>query len=232
MMAGAAHDPVFAKKVGVPTKVAKEFNKADDKSGFLSSAMRAKGPAYKEGGKVKKYAEGSQVSAEDEAEYRRSGQYLADRMRLEAQANKAKMDAMMKKIEENRRKAPPARSDRNNPDAATITKPYAKGGNIKKTRYASGGDVDYYEKPSHLYTRQESPKYREFGGLDKPKGERAIDNTNAAKMIRAAGSSSERTSKKVMEPREDTQSSAFYRKGGGVKGKGCEQRGTRPAKYY
>ena len=131
MMAGAAHDPVFAKKVGVPTKVAKKFNKADDKSGFLSSAMRAKGPAYKEGGKVKKYAEGSQVSAEDEAEYRSSGQYLADRMRLEAQANKAKMDDMMKKIEENRRKAPPARSDRDNPDRGTITRGFAKGGGVK-----------------------------------------------------------------------------------------------------
>jgi hypothetical protein len=29
MMAGAAHDPKFAKKVGVPQKVAKEFNRAD-----------------------------------------------------------------------------------------------------------------------------------------------------------------------------------------------------------
>ena len=131
MMAGAAHDPVFAKKVGVPTKVAKEFNKADAKSGFLSSAMRAKGPAYKEGGNVKKYAEGSQVSAEDEAEYRRSGQYLADKLQFEARNNKAKMDAMMKGIEERRRTAPPARSDRNNPDRGTITKGYAKGGSVK-----------------------------------------------------------------------------------------------------
>lgn len=229
-MAGAAHDPVFAKKVGISPKVAKEFNKADDKSGFLSSAMRAKGPAYKEGGKVKKYAEGSQVSAEDEEEYRRSGQYLADRLRLEAANNKAKMDAMMKKIEENRRKAPPARSDRNNPDRGTITRGFAKGGHMKK--FEKGGDVDYYEKPSHLYTRQESPKYREFGGLDKPKGEREIDKTNMGKMIRAARSSSESTAKKVMEPRDDTQSSAFYRKGGGVKGRGAEKRGIRPAKYY
>lgn len=131
MMAGAAHDPVFAKKVGVSPKLAKEFNKADDKSGFLSSAMRAKGPAYKEGGKVKKYAEGSQVSAEDEEEYRRSGQYLADRMRLEAMANKAKMDDMMKKVEERRRAAPPARSDRDNPDRGTITRGFAKGGGVK-----------------------------------------------------------------------------------------------------
>lgn len=28
-MAAAAHDPKFAKKVGVPQSVAKEFNKAD-----------------------------------------------------------------------------------------------------------------------------------------------------------------------------------------------------------
>ena len=29
LMAAAAHDPKFAKTVGVPTKVAKEFNQAD-----------------------------------------------------------------------------------------------------------------------------------------------------------------------------------------------------------
>ena len=35
LMAGAAHNPAFAKKVGVPPKVAKEFNKADAKTGIL-----------------------------------------------------------------------------------------------------------------------------------------------------------------------------------------------------
>lgn len=29
LMAAAAHNPAFAKKVGVPQKVAKEFNQAD-----------------------------------------------------------------------------------------------------------------------------------------------------------------------------------------------------------
>lgn len=38
LMAAAAHNPAFAKKVGVPTKVAKEFNAAD------------KGKAFKKGG--------------------------------------------------------------------------------------------------------------------------------------------------------------------------------------
>jgi hypothetical protein len=35
LMAAAAHDPKFAKRTGVPVKVAKEFNKADAKSGIL-----------------------------------------------------------------------------------------------------------------------------------------------------------------------------------------------------
>lgn len=35
MMAAAAHSPAFAKKVGVPGKVAKEFNQADKGTGIL-----------------------------------------------------------------------------------------------------------------------------------------------------------------------------------------------------
>jgi hypothetical protein len=36
LMAAAAHDPSFAKKVGVPQRVAKEFNRADAGTGKLS----------------------------------------------------------------------------------------------------------------------------------------------------------------------------------------------------
>lgn len=35
MMAAAAHDPKFAKKVGMSMAIAKEFNKADAKTGIL-----------------------------------------------------------------------------------------------------------------------------------------------------------------------------------------------------
>jgi hypothetical protein len=35
MMAAAAHNPAFAKKVGVPGSVAKEFNRADKGTGIL-----------------------------------------------------------------------------------------------------------------------------------------------------------------------------------------------------
>jgi len=32
-MAAAAHDPAFAKKLGIPQKVARDFNQADQKKG-------------------------------------------------------------------------------------------------------------------------------------------------------------------------------------------------------
>lgn len=34
-MAAAAHNPAFAKKVGIPQGVAREFNQADAKTGIL-----------------------------------------------------------------------------------------------------------------------------------------------------------------------------------------------------
>lgn len=37
-MAAAAHDPAFAKKMGIPQGVAKDFNRADAGTGILSKA--------------------------------------------------------------------------------------------------------------------------------------------------------------------------------------------------
>jgi hypothetical protein len=42
MMAAAAHNPAFAKKVGVPSKVAKEFNRADKGTGILKGKRKKK----------------------------------------------------------------------------------------------------------------------------------------------------------------------------------------------
>ena len=47
LMAGGAHDPAFAQKVGIPMKVGKEFNKADSKSGLLGIAERDRGSGIK-----------------------------------------------------------------------------------------------------------------------------------------------------------------------------------------
>jgi len=40
LMAAAAHNPAFAKKVGVPVSTAQEFNRADTGTGLLRKAMR------------------------------------------------------------------------------------------------------------------------------------------------------------------------------------------------
>lgn len=41
-MAAAAHNPKFAKRVGVPQSVASEFNKADAKTGILKKKGKPK----------------------------------------------------------------------------------------------------------------------------------------------------------------------------------------------
>lgn len=40
-MAAAAHNPAFAKKVGIPPSVAKEFNAADARTGILRKKKKA-----------------------------------------------------------------------------------------------------------------------------------------------------------------------------------------------
>lgn len=42
LMAAAAHNPKFAKKVGVPEGVAKEFNSADRGTGILRKKRKKK----------------------------------------------------------------------------------------------------------------------------------------------------------------------------------------------
>jgi hypothetical protein len=39
-MAAAAHNPAFAKKVGIPQSVAKDFNKADKGTGILKKKKK------------------------------------------------------------------------------------------------------------------------------------------------------------------------------------------------
>lgn len=39
-MAAAAHSPAFAKKVGIPVKVAKEYNAADKGTGLIGSKAK------------------------------------------------------------------------------------------------------------------------------------------------------------------------------------------------
>ena len=58
LMDAAAHNPAFAKKVGIPTKVAKEFSK------------ESKGMKFQEGGIVNKLFKGKETPAEEMKEAR------------------------------------------------------------------------------------------------------------------------------------------------------------------
>jgi len=49
MMAAAAHNPKFAKKMGIPVSVAKDYNQAD-KGKRLAEAMKAMDRKKNEGG--------------------------------------------------------------------------------------------------------------------------------------------------------------------------------------
>jgi hypothetical protein len=42
LFAAAAHNPAFAKKAGVPQKVAREFNRADKGTGILKGRRKGK----------------------------------------------------------------------------------------------------------------------------------------------------------------------------------------------
>lgn len=45
-MAAAAHNPSFAKKVGIPASVAKDFNQADKGTGILKKKKRKHGGQF------------------------------------------------------------------------------------------------------------------------------------------------------------------------------------------
>jgi hypothetical protein len=108
-MAAAAHNPAFAKKVGIPSSVAKEFNQADKGKKFreggimkndikqdkamakkavgmhekqLHGGKKSNLAALKKGGKVMKYAEGGSVKdvpEDDKPPVDKKGKYIKPR---------------------------------------------------------------------------------------------------------------------------------------------------------
>jgi hypothetical protein len=71
-MAGAAHDPAFAKKVGVPQSVAREFNQADKGTGIMTKGEKPRAAAYAAGGPVLQTSNSRFLKTEDEFRDERS----------------------------------------------------------------------------------------------------------------------------------------------------------------
>ena len=90
LMAAAAHNPSFAKKVGVPTKVAKEFNQADKGKKFGKG-----GPTLAVGrGEKLPVSQGAGLTAKGRAKYNRE---TGSNLKAPAPNPKTKADAGRRK---------------------------------------------------------------------------------------------------------------------------------------
>jgi hypothetical protein len=122
-MAAAAHNPAFAKKVGIPTSVAKEFNQAD------------KGKTFKQGGETMKHEKAVAKKAVGMHDKQMHGGKKTDLTKLK-KGGMAKGYAAggMPMVEKDGKKVPAFAADGKGK--------MAKGGKVMK--YAEGGTV----KPS------------------------------------------------------------------------------------
>lgn len=70
-MAAAAHDPAFAARVGIPQKVAADFNQADKGTRLLSQAMKSRhlrrGGAPAEGSAAEERTESASYERREDA---------------------------------------------------------------------------------------------------------------------------------------------------------------------
>lgn len=120
LMAAAAHNPAFAKKVGIPMSVAKEFNKADKGKKFgsggalkavdssdnpglskLPTEVRNKMGYMKKGGMAKKYKEGGMAdTAQDKAMIKKAFKQhdMQEHKGEHTDLTKLKKGGMMKKM--------------------------------------------------------------------------------------------------------------------------------------
>ena len=94
-MAAAAHNPAFAKKAGIPVKVAKEFNQADKGKKFGSGGemKESKAMAKKEIAFMQKKGAPKSMIKHEKAEY---GMKKGGSCKAEVKAHEKKMHGMAK----------------------------------------------------------------------------------------------------------------------------------------
>ena len=125
LMAAAAHNPAFAKKVGIPVSVAQEFNQAD------------KGRKFRSGGMAKKLFGGKETYSEEkkEAQALKSGK-ISPKQYIAGEKSEGHKEENLTKT------AKAIKSGKMSPAAyakAEQGEGYCGGGKMKK--YASGGSV-------------------------------------------------------------------------------------------
>jgi hypothetical protein len=100
LMAAAAHNPAFAKKVGVPVSVAKEFNQADKGKKFKEGGdmKESKAMVKKEIGFMKKAGAPKSMIKHEQAEAKgmKSGGACKTEAKKEVKAHEKRMHGMAK----------------------------------------------------------------------------------------------------------------------------------------
>ena len=128
LMAAAAHNPAFAKKVGVPMSVAKEFNQAD------------KGKKFKEGGMATKCATKSEAKtiAKKEVKGHEKSMHKMKKGGIieKGTGEKYKSKAAMMKHEKKESKAEEKKEHKM--CGGGMAKKYARGGGIEKKGKTKG----------------------------------------------------------------------------------------------
>ena len=134
LMAAAAHNPAFAKKVGVPMSVAKEYNQADKGKKFKGGGM-AKGCATKSDAKMiaKKEVKGHESSMH---KMKKGGMaYAKGGITEKGTGEKYKSKAAMMKHEKKESKAEEMKEHKMKRGGSCS---YAKGGGIEKKGKTKG----------------------------------------------------------------------------------------------
>jgi len=121
-MAAIAHNPKFAKKVGVPQSVGKDFSEAD------------KGKKFSGGGRPDRQAVNKKKTDHGQETLFKGGGMATKKMAMGGKAEKRMMPAKMEKVKDTMSAKKPA------PKEAAIGSP--KMGKVKNMSFAKGGGIE------------------------------------------------------------------------------------------
>jgi hypothetical protein len=130
-MAAAAHNPAFAKKVGIPTSVAKEFNQAD------------RGKPFKQGGETMKHEKAVAKKAVGMHDKQMHGGKKTDLTKLKKGGMTKMAMGGMPMVEKDGKKVPAFAADGKGKMAkgGKVMK-CAEGGAVKPKKMAKGGGIE------------------------------------------------------------------------------------------
>ena len=210
-MAAVAHNPAFAKKVGIPQSVGKDFNKAD------------KGKTFKKGGIMKETMGPRGMNEDVEKGSNKHGKHGESKLQKRGHTRGKNLGDTGPKE--------PIESEKN---MKSFMKKYAKGGKVK--RYDDGGDVETETAQGQNKNIGDDTRARAMAALQSGKMDQEVP-TPKPRMRAKSKSNAMTDSMSRMNPMGDTYKKGGMTKkmaGGGSassRADGIAQRGKTRGKY-